>query len=313
MSDRNRAIEPSLSSSADDTQLAPESERANVPVGAPVLTGASKKTAAELLSVMEEEELEAIEREAAALADDPSADARMARAVVTRLAQERALPTRDPAQVTASSPTDSASSAPLLGVGKWEVPRPIAPPPPGVQPKLSSPGLRRWAVLGSLLGAAAVLAVIVFSSSPGVSPPQPRYAIEVVGNAQVLGPEVPHVSLTPVLVSVDSALEVTLRPQAVHQEVLKLRAYLLQSGALTAFPAPFEQTPEGTFHLRELVEKLPPLAPGRWDLVVVIGPEDRLPAPVEIQRYAEDPAAARDGIFKPGWQLHRRSLRILPR
>lgn len=263
-----------------------------VPNSSPNEESSPSGQAALLFQRAEEDEVADLEREAAAQPDDPALDLRMAEAVRARLdraAASRSPTAKEPPPGPVRRPSASSSSASRTAAG--------------------SPNKRRRRLVGaavaSLFAAAAVLCVLFLWPDDSALP---MYALEMKGDDRVLGsvatPE-------PIRVSMSSSLDITLRPATAAEHPPRVQAYVLRDDRLQPLHAPFSAYPQGTMRLRERVSELPPLAAGRWELVLVLGSRRSLPSADELHAILRAQSPAPKIVTPMGAQILRSSLEVL--
>ena len=191
-------------------------------------------------------------------------------------------------------------------------PRSAAPSPSGSTALFSRPRSRAALIAG--LSLAAVLSITVLLRGPGG--PEKReavasYEITIPSDDRVAGsaPEEPPPSpiAGPSRLSLDSVLQVNLRPQRQVSKDVQAVAFLKSGESIKPWPVTFVRSEQGTFLLRGKIANLPGLGLGRWELVFIIGYPDRVPSPTELAQLLRSGAATGDG-----WQILRGSIEIVP-
>jgi hypothetical protein len=164
---------------------------------------------------------------------------------------------------------------------------------------------RRRAVAAAVLAPLALAAgLLLYVAVPSRST-LPVYQLDVTGGAQPLrnAPSAPaaHVSLAP-----GSQLEIVARPSTAVAEAVMARTFFVRGEDIHPWNPTMEISPEGAVRATAPPSSWANLTPGMWDLVVLIGRPDALPA---------DTNAAKQWIADPdrhGVQMLRYSVEVLP-
>lgn len=201
---------------------------------------------------------------------------------------------------------------------KGELARVQSEPPRPAVPSQSKPTsllgrLRGRGALIAGISLAAALTVAVLLRKPGAPDPQEAvasYGIVIPSDDRVAGsaPEEPPPSpiAGPSRLSLDSILQVHLRPQHQVSKDVQAVAYLKSGESIKPWPVTFERSEQGTFLLRGKVASLPGLGLGRWELIFIIGYPERLPSATGLAQLLHSGAVTGDG-----WQILRGSLEIV--
>lgn len=130
----------------------------------------------------------------------------------------------------------------------------------------------RW--LSLLLALALLLGAAAAHLGGGAPEPLPVYALTAQGGVVDAQGEGPDAALR---IARGAALRLILRPAAAVEGVVVLRAFRVRDGQARRLAAPFGRLEGGGFQLRAPSDVLE-LRPGRWDLVLLLGRPDALPA-----------------------------------
>ena len=159
--------------------------------------------------------------------------------------------------------------------------------------------------------AAARASPPLFSTATPTRPA--AYKLRVDGDDPGWGPPLPSVAVGAssdrATLSIDSRLDVILRPAEPVRKDVVLHSFCGKGPSVESWNVDLERSPSGVFHLRGRVRDLPPLSPGHWELFFVVGYPDFVPTKDKlVQLLNADP---QEGP-RPGWQLIRGEVDILP-
>lgn len=160
--------------------------------------------------------------------------------------------------------------------------------------------IARFVVLALLLPWLVLIGCHVFDASflSSTDNSLPPYSLAADGHSVLSFKQGPDPTLT---VLRDSKLSLLLRPsEPVHGPVV-LRTFRGRAGQLRLWGAPFETLNDGGFVLRARPDELPEMDSGPWELVLLIGRPEALPA---------NPHTLPEGPGGVGWQVLRLHLNI---
>lgn len=161
---------------------------------------------------------------------------------------------------------------------------------------------------------AVILPVWLFRTGYHPSTPPPlAYTLVSYGDETTAGlePQIPSTKEPPKAVpqlSLDSRLQIYLRPADPVREDLAVHAFLRSGKNIEPWAVTMERSASGVFQLRRKVRELPPLSPGRWELFFVVGFPNKIPNTQQLVQLLND------GIREEahaGWQLLRGELSII--
>lgn len=133
---------------------------------------------------------------------------------------------------------------------------------------------RTWRWRGAVVTAAAAAAALLVVLGTG-TPPLPRYEAQLEGGERAMrgsGAAKERVVLRP-----GSRLDWYLRPETAVGGTVSARTFARGPAGLRPWPSAVEVSPQGAVHVSYALEA-GELTPGSWELIVVVGRPERLPA-----------------------------------
>lgn len=190
-------------------------------------------------------------------------------------------------------------------------PRPAALAQPRAASLWSRPRGRAAVFAGlSLAAALTITAVLRGPGEPEHREAVASYAISIPSDDRVAGSATEEPPPSPIAgpsrLSLESILQVHLRPQHQVSKDVQAVAFLKQGDSLSPWPVTFVRSEQGTFLLRGKVANLPGLGLGRWELIFIIGYPEQVPSSADLAQLLRSGAVTGDG-----WQILRGSIEIV--
>ena len=181
----------------------------------------------------------------------------------------------------------------LRAVEQLAAPRPAATAPPtrpltapAVTPDAGTRTLRRVALAASAIALAAAFILVVRTRDGGLPP----YEVAFVGGDQALrGPTAVDAGVHKF--SHGEPFRMVLRPRTALGGDVAAKLFLRRDGDVRAWDAPVDVSSEGAVRIVAPLDTLPAGTYGDWELVVVLGRRESLPASA-----ADLDASARPGV-----------------
>jgi Arc/MetJ family transcription regulator len=178
-------------------------------------------------------------------------------------------------QLAASRPAATAPQA-----------HPVASRAPSVTPDTGTRTLRRVTLVASAIALAAAFILVVRTRDGGLPP----YEVAFVGGDQALrGPSAIDAGVHKF--SHGEPFRMVLRPRTALGGDVAAKLFLRRDGDVREWHAPVDVSSEGAVRIVAPLDTLPAGTDGDWDLVVILGRRESLPASA-----AELDASARPGV-----------------
>lgn len=163
---------------------------------------------------------------------------------------------------------------------------------------------RRWIATSAALALAAGLAVVMLRSTDDSVP---GYQVQLSSTTRTLGSAPPDRRVSASL-TLDSLLDVELRPQHAAAEAAQVRVFFRQDGRIRPWSIKMTPTAKGLFRLQAPVQALPAVHAGPAELIFAIGLSGGGPTVDELERALlhESPPRIKQ------WQVLRQPCAITP-